>query len=271
MERPLQFGLVPVHEDPETHAAIDVVVQTLGETLGRDCAPARCASPRELAERFEAGEIDVAWSSPTLALTELPSGTPLAASVRQGVAYYHGVLFVRRDAPLAGPTAMAGRSVGWVAPTSASGYLFARVALASLGVDVRGFFGEERFLGSHGAVVDAVVAGETEVGATFAVFADGDASGAMLTSGFTQAGQSDAVRILFCTPPIPSDLIVARREVDLAMGPSLRDAVLALPTRAPEAVTRVTGAECFEACRPRFLDPLKVQLADARTLGLIDG
>ena len=217
------------------------------------------------------GRLDLAWGGPILALTRLREARPVVASVRQGFAYYHGVLFVRRESEARGLLDARGRPVAWVAQTSAAGYLFPRVALASLGLDPDSFFGEARFCGSHGAVAEAVRAGDAEVGATFAVFEEGDASRSLLRAGFAQDPAASGLRILFCTPAIPSDLVVAAAGAIDRFGPRLRDALLTLPDRCPDAVHRVTGAEGFMACRPRFLDGLRAQLEDARVLGLTLG
>jgi len=268
MSEPLHFGLVPVHDDEATHDALNELTTALSRHLG-PCHPVCCETPRELAERFEAGELQLVWSSPTLALTALGDSVPLVASVRQGVAYYHGVLFVLRDSEIRGPMDARGQHMAWVAQTSAAGYLFARVALASLGLELDDFFGEESFLGSHGAVADAVLGGEADIGATFAVFEAGDATQPLLRAGFSDHDKADEARILFSTPPIPSDLVVASRAALRQHGPRLREALLSLPQEHPEAVVQITGADGFQACRERFLEQLRHQLEDARVLGLI--
>ncbi|MGE0785373.1 MAG: phosphate/phosphite/phosphonate ABC transporter substrate-binding protein [Sandaracinaceae bacterium] len=269
MDATLRFGLVPVHDDVETHRAIDALAVALSNGLGCACTPVRCGSPRDLANRFLRGEVDIAWSSPTLALTELRDAVPLVTSVRQGVAYYHGVLFVRQDSDIKSLLDARGRTVGWVAETSASGYLFARVALASMGFAPDSFFCDERFAGSHGAVAEAVASGEADVGATFAVFEEGDATRPLLRAGFAEDLPEDGFRILFCTPPIPSDLLVASKSAMDEYGPFLREAVLALAARAPDALKAVLGADEFMACRPRFFEQLRIQLEDARILGVL--
>lgn len=269
MQQEIRFGLVPVHDDEATSAAVSRLVEGLGRALGVEAVAVTCADPEELARRFGEGELDLVWSSPTLALTELRDGVPLVASERQGVAYYHGVLFVRRDSDIRGPLDAKGRSVAWVAHTSAAGYLFPRIALASLGIEPDELFGEEQFLGSHGAVARAVIRGEAEVGATFAVFEEGDATRALLRAGFSEDPEQADVRILFCTPPIPSDLVVASKAALDEHGPFLREALLALPLKVPDALKQVLGADGFMACRPRFLEALRAQLEDARVLGVL--
>lgn len=268
MSDALHFGLVPVHDDDATRDALETIAGALARYLG-PCVPVRCETPRELATRYEEGELQLLWSSPTLALTALSDAVPLVTSVRQGVAYYHGVLFTQRESDVKTPMDARGRKVAWVAETSAAGFLFARVALASLGVELVDFFGEEMFVGSHGAVADAVLSGDADLGATFGVFEHGDASQPLLHAGFSEHAEAENARILFSTPPIPSDLIVSSRTTLQQHGPRLREALLFLADEHPDAVRQVTGADGFQACRERFLRQLRQQLEDARVLGLI--
>lgn len=268
----LVFGLVPVHDDEETRAGLAHITLALGEALGRPVVERRAASPDALARAWGSGTIDLAWVSPALALTapEMRGAVPAVSSVRQGVASYHGVLFVRRDSPIASPLGLRRARAAWVAPTSAGGYIFPRVALAGHGVDPAGLFAEESFLGSHGAVARAVRDGDADVGATFAVFEGGDATAPLVRAGFTDLEGGGWARILLPTPPIPADLLVASpglaREVGLDR---LRAALRALPLVAPEAVRHVLGADSFVACDERSLEDLRRQLDDARVLGVL--
>ncbi len=267
----LVFGLVPVHDDAETGEGLARITHALGEALGRPVIEHRAVSPSALAFAWSSGVVDLAWTSPTLALTayELRGAVPALSSVREGVAFYHGVLFVRRDSPVLSPLGLRRARAAWVAPTSAGGYIFPRVALAGHGIDPVGLFADESFLGSHGAVARAVRDGEADVGATFAVFEGGDATAPLVRAGFTDLEGGGWARILLPTPRIPADLLVASgalaREVGLDR---LRAALRALPLVAPGAVRHVLGADSFAAVDERSLDDLRRQLEDARALGV---
>ena len=97
----------------------------------------------------------------------------------------------------------------------------------------------------------------------------GDATQGVLRAGYSDHPKADDARILFSTPPIPSDLVVVSRAALREHGPRLREALLMLPDELPDAVAQVTGADGFQACRERFLEQLRHQLEDARVLGLI--
>ncbi|GAB5541431.1 MAG: hypothetical protein SangKO_011910 [Sandaracinaceae bacterium] len=267
------IGLVPtVVDDDETVEHLEVVRGTMARALGMPCAIHRAVSPGALLFAFGSGAVHLAWSSPTLALTapEMRDATPICCSIREGVAHYHGVLFVRNAAHIASPLQLRGRRAAWVAGTSAAGFIFPRVALAGHGIDPESLFSEERYLGSYGAVARAVRDDFADVGASFAVFEGGDATRPMLRSGFTQVEGCEDMRVILSTPPIPADLWVASRTLMEALGrPALEGALQALASEAPEAIRRVFGAEAFEPTDERGLADLRRQLDDARQLGVI--
>lgn len=268
----ISFGLVPVHDDPETARALERLRRGLEHVTGLDCALHRAVSPESLVFAYGSGVVNLLWSSPTLVLTapELREAVPLVSSVRQGVAHYHGVLFVRADSPVASPLALRGARVAWVAPTSAAGYIFPQVALAGHGIDPDGLWAEEGFYGSHGAVVRAVLDGAADVGATFAVFEDGDATRPMTRAGFLDVEGGDLVRVILSTPPIPADLVVASAALCERLDGRLPTMLRQLLADEPEAVHQVLGAEDFARCDRRDLDTLRRQLDDARALGLFE-
>lgn len=268
----LVFGLVPVHDDAETSAGLERITGALAAALGRDVVCHRAVSPNALALAMGSGVVDLCWASPTLVLLqpELRATVPVASSVREGVGYYHGVLFVRRDSPIKSPLELRRARAAWVAPSSAAGCIFPRVALAGHGLDPHELFDFETFAGSHGAVARAVYDGTADVGATFAVFEGGDASGALVRAGFTEIEGGAWARILLPTPPIPADLLVASRPLARELGiERLRSALRALPVVAPEAVRKVLGADSFAPCDDRSLLELRRQLEDARALGVL--
>lgn len=267
----ITLGLVPASDDLETKACLEKLMVVLGERLGTDCRAHRAVSPAALAMAFEAGVVNLVWSSPTLALvaSELRSAVPLVASVREGVAHYHGVIFVRKDSEIRSMLDLDGSTMGWVADTSAAGYIFPRAALASHGLDPDGISWEQSFFGSHGAVVLKVIGGAVDAGATFAVFEEGDATKRMIRAGFVDLEHEDEVRVLLSTPRIPADLFVASPALDEELGGVLAKALSALCVEMPEETRRVFGVDSLIPCEPQQLDELRRQLEDARALGVL--
>jgi len=269
----LHLGLVPVHDDDATHLALDKIARALSAAVARTVEVHRLASPDALCRAFEEGDVDLVWSSPTLALSkrEMIPCVPVLVCQRQGVAHYHGVIFVRRDSPIRSPLDLTGRSIGWVAPTSAAGYIFPRVSLAGHGVDPSSIFSSETFLDTHGGVVLSVLDGVVDAGATFAVFENGDATAPMIRAGFVDLGREHDVRVVLTTPPIPSDLFVAspKLHADLGGGP-IGDALRTVCRDLPVEFHRVFGADDVAPALNRPLTELRRQLDDARAMGVLD-
>jgi len=123
---------------------------------------------KDLVDECERGELAIAWVPPiaTAKLRSRGTVTVLALPLRRGAVCYRAALITRPEGP-ASLADLKGTSIGWVDRESCSGYVMPRLFLAASSLDPRTLFSSETFLGSHSAVVDAVVARRVQVGATF--------------------------------------------------------------------------------------------------------
>lgn len=257
------FGCVPVSDDAQTRAYLNDLCHGLTERLGIVVRPHRAPTPASLASAFAHDRVQLAWVSPVLAAIDpgLASAVPIVHSVRFGMAKYRGVLFVRADSPIESIEGLRGARVAWVAPTSAAGYVFPRLAIAREDASILASFGGEQMLASHGAVVEAVEAKSADAGATFAVYEDDDVSKPLVRSGFGDG----AFRVLSVSDPIPADVVVAAPalldEVRMDLGLALEK--LSEDPKSAAAMQHVLGAERFERCAVRELDALRMRLRGA--------
>ena len=270
--RALTYGVVPHTDDPESAALLGDFCALLSMHAERVVEPFRASSPEELAVAFGAGQVDLAWCSPSLFLVSdaLASARPLVSSVREGLTGYHSVVFVRADSHLLSLSHLPGHRAAWVSETSTSGFIFPRLALAARGLDPSTALSAEFFYGTHGAVAAAVAAGETDVGATFAVFAGGTPTRELLRAGFHEIEDAD-FRVLFATDFIPSDLVVVHPRVAAADREALRQALLGLPHEGPlaEATRRLFGADGYHPFDSKSLQSLAQDIEAGRQLGLL--
>jgi phosphate/phosphite/phosphonate ABC transporter binding protein len=231
----ITFGVVPFANDQNSRIVLKDFCKELGDALDMTVQPHLSPSPAALASAIHAGRVHVAWISPTLLVTSrsLAGVVPVASTVREGLTSYHAGLFVRQSSPIRAPEDLAGSRVAWVAPTSAAGYLFPRIALARRGLDPRALFAEEAFLDAHGAVAAAVDQGRADVGATFVVFEDGNPARPIVRAGFLELSGAGPFRIVLAAGPIPADVIVTSS----AVSAPLRARFL----RAAQAVAREPG------------------------------
>ena len=185
--------------------------------------------------------------------------------MRRGETSYSAVVVVRRG----GPKRLEDLSrlrVAWVAQESAAGYVVPRAHLASVGLDPRTFFAAEAFYGTHYAVVDAVVAGRADVGATFCTLtARGER---IVTGGWTDAtGRSvRPVEVVTTLGPIPNDALVASPRLSGELTASISRFFFQLEGRGRELATNLFFSAQFRVATGAHFDSLRhlVRLARAR-------
>lgn len=266
--RSITFGCVPVRDDFDTRARLNDLTHAMSRAIGVPVRPHRAPSVTSLAHAYRAGRVQMVWVSPVVAACdeEFAQATPLVRSVRQGVSRYHGVLFASRAGRVRRLDDLDGARAAWVGETSAAGFVFPRVALVERGFDPASVFSEERCVGSHGAVVREVRAGLADVGATFAVYREGDPSRELVRAGFSEDGSAlDEFRVLLTTGAIPSDVIVASPAVLATARSDLGGALERLHEDpvAQNALSHVLGAERFARADPSELRALREHLARA--------
>ena len=148
---------------------------------------------------------DVGWFSPFayVSAKEQANITPIVTPKVNNATSYTGYIITRKDSGIHTLDDLAGKKFGFVDKKSASGYVYPKAALIEAGKNPEEYFGSTTFLGSHNRVIEAVMQGEVDAGATY--------SEAMDAAGAQAAAQLD---IIFRTDPIPKDAIAAAPGVD---------------------------------------------------------
>ena len=171
-------------------------------------------SHAELTHAIDDEEVALAWLPPipTIELEAKKLATVLAIPYRNGTMSYHCALIARRGLrPRKDFTALVedlrGLRAAWVEPSSAAGYLVPRMQLAAGGVDVGTFFAREIFTRSHPAVVDAIVGGQADIGATYCHV---DARKQVVRGAWLDEDgrASRPIDVLTTFGPIPNDALV---------------------------------------------------------------
>ncbi|MGZ3478391.1 MAG: phosphate/phosphite/phosphonate ABC transporter substrate-binding protein, partial [Polyangiales bacterium] len=204
------FGLARSLDFHASVAKFTELCDLLGKEVGTLFYPHHALSYQALGVGLERGELGLAWMPPIPAIDALDraAGTLLVAPMRRGSSMYHSALIVRQGGPKT-LEALRGLRVGWVDASSAAGHLVPKMHIAAAGHRLRGFFAQETFLGSHIAVVDALLSDRIDVGATFCKLqAD---TGRVLHAAWTSPDGTVArpVDVLATMGPIPNDVIVA--------------------------------------------------------------
>lgn len=261
------FGVARADAVTTTQAVLGEICHLATAASGERLTPFFAENYKELASALRTGEIGVAWMPPIPALESETQGvgTVLALPARKGSATYHAAFITRKGGPRS-LSECAGKRAAWVDRESASGYVIPRMHLASLGFVDR-FFGEETFLRSHIAVVDAVMLGRADVGATFCSL--DPVTKRVLSAGWTTSdGRAlHPVETIATTGPIPNDAIVASTKLPLPARASIRRWLLQLDQRGKELFQLLLRAQEFRTFPDGHFDPLKHTIRVARARG----
>jgi phosphonate transport system substrate-binding protein len=262
------FGIVRAIDWSEGKASFEDLCALASEAAGVRLHPVVTASYDELSAAIQDGEVGLAWLPPvpTIDLQARGVASVLAIPARRGAISYHAAFIVRRG----GPKTLAelrGRRAAWVQRDSAAGYLVPRMHLAAQGFDVLRFFARELFTHSHSGVVDAVVSGEADVGATFC---NVDVATGRVIRSTWQDDDGTSIRpieALATMGPIPNDALVASSEVPAAVRSALTRWLLTLDGPAKDIFDQLLGSGDFRIPATNHYEVLRHALRAAHARG----
>lgn len=174
-------------------------------------------------------------------------------------------MFARRLTTLEG---LQGLRAGWVDRASAAGHLVPKMHLSRVRrPSPRGFFGNEAFLGSHIAVVDALLSDRIDVGATFCKVETH--SGRILHAAWTapDGGDPRPVRVLSTIGPIPNDVIMAGNRLPAEARTRVLRWFLDPAPRVKELLGQLVRADAYRSVTPSHLEPLRKMMAASAARG----
>jgi phosphonate transport system substrate-binding protein len=262
------FGIVRANDWSDGRAPFGELCGLASQAAGIRFEPVLTASYDELSAAIRDGEVGLAWLPPipTIELENLNVASILAIPARRGATTYHAAFITRRG----GPKTLAelrGRRAAWVQRDSAAGYLVPRMHLAAQGFDVLRFFSRELFVHSHGAIVDAVVNGDADVGATFC---NVDAPSGKVVRSAWQDEHGATIRpieVIATMGPIPNDAVVASNAMPAAARSALTRWLLTLDGPAKSSFEKLLGSGDFRVPAPNHYEMLRHALRAAHARG----
>ena len=241
----------------------------LGELAEAEIGVTQAESYAELASKLHEGSAQLAWLSPIpyIALSQSGAVTPLVYHER-AKKHYASAILVQADSHVKRLVDLRGARAAWVDRHSSSGFVVPRIQLAAAGVDPRTELGEQTFRGSHEAVARAIASREADFGATFAHRGDDGA----LAGPWQTPDVTDGVRVLTTFGKIPSDLIVARSDVDMEVRVRLTRALRAMNANdvGRRIIRELFDVERFRLLEAEAYESLQAMARDARDQGLLD-
>ncbi|AOT70422.1 phosphate/phosphite/phosphonate ABC transporter substrate-binding protein [Geosporobacter ferrireducens] len=193
------FGINPI-ASPELRKQYFGIINEVARQAGFKARTIIVKDYNALAEAMQNNIIDVGWFSPFAYVNakEKVNTEPIAMGVLNGQPFYHGCIVTKKNNGIQQLKDLKGKVFGYVDVKSTSGYVYPRYLLKENRLNPDTLFKEVQYLGTHNKVIEAVLNGEIDGGATYDV-------------GIGVAGKAglniNNLNILAKTEPIPADAI----------------------------------------------------------------
>jgi len=207
-----RFGLPPSLPVAPVPGATGRLTRVLSAIVGRQVSVVQSPDYDALTDAIRRGDVDAAWAPPLVsARAEALGARILARPLRRGSVRSRSALLVRIDSSLQLET-LGGTTAAWVDRASLAGHLLPMAWLRERGLEPGKLFGQQLFLGSYQACIEALLGGEADVAALFAPPEGHDLRQAVEE---VAPGQAAHVRVLACTMPALHDAWLVAPHVTL--------------------------------------------------------
>ncbi|MHC4715807.1 MAG: phosphate/phosphite/phosphonate ABC transporter substrate-binding protein [Planctomycetota bacterium] len=241
---PIRIGLIPERDIFEQRKRYKALAAYLAEKLDRPVQLATLNAYEAVLSEFAEKKIDGAFLGSlvsVLAMDRLGAQVVAKPEMPDGTTTYCGIIFVREDSPIRKLEDIRGGSIGMVRTTTA-GHLFPGCVLMRLNL----LEGPDRsritWVGTHDDVVDEVVSGRTDVGATKN----------LRMEAVLRLHPEWKIRRLAHGREVPNNALLLRKDVAESLKPGLLEALLKMdsdPVGRP--VLKTFGAKRFVPCRAK--------------------
>jgi len=222
--QPLRVGLIPELNIFEQKARYKLLGEYLSSKAGVPVRFTLLSRYGNVLDNFRSEGLDGAFfGSFTGALAiERMGVVPLARPVNlDGSSSYRGKILVRRDSGIRQGRDLRGKRMAFVDRAATAGYLFPLAWLRAQGISrIDQFFGEHYFTGSHDAAIDAVLGGEADAAAAKSSVYD--------RMRAVNPRLDRELLVLAESPPVPSNGLMVRSDLDPSLQRRLRQALLDL-------------------------------------------
>ncbi|MBT6179071.1 MAG: phosphate/phosphite/phosphonate ABC transporter substrate-binding protein [Deltaproteobacteria bacterium] len=201
------------------------LVDYLAEKLGRPCELRSVASYEKMIELIGTQEVHLGVLSP-LSYVRAKKAEPdlhlLASQVANGATTYSAYIVSRNDIGIESLIDLKGKRFGFVDKLSTSGYLYPMAEMRSLKIVPDKFFSEILYAGDHEKLIEWVLAGKVDAGAT---------SSSAFNIMKDQAPGNEKLSIIAKMGRIPYDAVVANARLEPSLVAKAREAILGLNTQ----------------------------------------
>ena len=201
--RILTVGEVPAHSIVEMLQRRQKFQAYLGEKLDLEVQFRFAASYEQIIDGLKNNRFDLAVLGPLayVQAAEKTDYTPLVRPVRFGSPSYRAMIFTHAESGITSVSQLRDRTIAFVDPDSASGYLFPRSHMISeYNLDPETDMSRVSYVGGHDRVAEVVLDGQFAAGATY--------DDARMEIFETTEEADDNLPVLTRTAPIPSEPLV---------------------------------------------------------------
>jgi len=211
------FGVNPFISPLQIRKMYVPILERVAQSMNMKARTIIVKNYEALSEGVGEGMIDIGWFSPFAYVNahDRHDVVPVVTPKVSGKASYNGYIIARKDGVVKTMSDLKGKTFGYVDENSASGYLYARDSIKQNHMDPDRIFSEVTFLGNHDNVIDAVLAGEVDAGATY-----NEAMDAAKLKGL----DISKIQIISKTEDIPKDVLAARKDLDALIIQKLKEA-----------------------------------------------
>lgn len=248
----LIFGFNPFTTPQNIKENYAPILEEIAQKVGRQAKVIIVSDYDSLGRSLVNGTIDIGWFSPFAYVSAKSKGdiTPMVTTVVNQNSSYHGYIITRKDRGFKSVDHLKGKRFAFVDKQSASGYVYPRAMLLEQGKQPETFFSENIFLGSHDRVIEAVLDGTVDAGATYS-----EAVEAARGRGLTVQN----LEIVAKTESIPKDAIAARPGFDEVLLGKITNAFIETTDKKAECsfLMKKTGLNGFISASDQVYDIIR--------------
>ena len=248
----LIFGFNPFTTPQNIKENYAPILEAIAQKVGRQAKVIIVSDYDSLGRSLVNGTIDIGWFSPFAYVSAKSKGdiTPMVTTVVNQNSSYHGYIITRKDRGFKSVDHLKGKRFAFVDKQSASGYVYPRAMLLEQGKQPETFFSENIFLGSHDRVIEAVLDGTVDAGATYS-----EAVEAARGRGLTVQN----LEIVAKTESIPKDAIAARPGFDEVLLGKITNAFIETTDKKAECsfLMKKTGLNGFISASDQVYDIIR--------------
>ena len=246
------FGFNPFTAPQNIKENYAPILEEIARKVGRQAKIMIVSDYDSLGRSLLNGTIDIGWFSPFAYVSAKNKGdiTPMVTTVVNKNSSYNGYIITRKNSEFKSIDHLKGKRFAFVDKQSASGYVYPKAMLLEQGKQPETFFSENIFLGSHDRVIDAVLDGTVDAGATYS-----EAVEAARGRGLSIQN----LQIIAQTEAIPKDAIAARPGFDNALLEDLIKAFIQTTDTKSECnfLMKKTGLNGFISANDQVYDIIR--------------